>query len=319
MQSFSCYVIAAIFTIYVSPVAANSHVVHAGILDIPDFDAIVKTHFPARQDEYFNPYNPNQEEGVRIFGLPKFHKARGEAYHTEQDPEHTTVSKKLTRIGSVSKKLCDSNIGEVLEICPGASQPILRGQLASDRLRNVFATMDRDGSGDLSVDEITECFARIGLSKSGKEVESVMNMFDGDADARITFREFEECIRKVAARAAEEGLLETLQLHPGTWIKQLPDEVPNLEIGSMHYRVQWIGEEKMGGCWSSDANPLSGDRPKDFIESYQPKETLPEDKHVTTDVDGHVHVCSKKSAESSVGTHASAPTSVALRASTMLI
>lgn len=97
--------------------------------------------------------------------------AKGAAHHTNDDPENPSVKKKgLTRIGwhptffphnrlsnagtdsclganrSVSTKLYASNIGQVLEICPGASQPILRGQLATERLRTVFDALDTDGS-----------------------------------------------------------------------------------------------------------------------------------------------------------------------------
>lgn len=289
---------------------------HAGILEIPDFDRVLHCHFPGRQDEYYNPYNPNNEEKVKIFGLPKFHRAHGAAYHTDEDPEHASVAKRLTRVGSVSEKLYAGNIGQVLEICPGASQPILRGQLSGDRLRKVFAVMDTDGSGDLDLNEITECFHRLGLQKTEEEVVEMMRGMDGDADKRVTFREFESSLRRVAARAARDGLLDTLQLHPGTWITQLPDEIPNLDIPAMDYRSQWVGEEKMGGGWSSDSHPLSGDRPRDWKEGFKEQKEMPDGKHSCTDAEGNVNVVNRKTAQDMA---AGGPTSAMLRGSTMLI
>mmetsp|Transcript_33114 Transcript_33114/g.68339 ORF Transcript_33114/g.68339 Transcript_33114/m.68339 type:complete len:326 (-) Transcript_33114:13-990(-) len=272
-------------------------VLHAGILEIPDFDAIVRSHLPPSQDDYFNPYNPTgQRNGVHIFDLPKFHLAHGEAHHTSLDPEapQPKTKKGLTRIGSVSKKLYASNIGQVLEICPGSSQPILRGQLADDRLRKVFDSLDTDGSGDLGIDEIREAFIRLGMPKPEAQMTELFANMDVNGDKKVTFTEFHDAIRLVAAKAGQEGLLDVLQLHPGTWIKHMPDDIPNLEIEPRYYRSQWLGEDKLGGCWSSESNPLSGDRPKGTSELYSPKETIPEGKEVRKDADGNVHIVSKK-------------------------
>jgi len=49
-------------------------------------------------------------------------------------------------------------------------------------------------------------------------------------------------------------------LHPGTWFREEPAHVPNLELEPIGYSRQWLGEERMGGGWSSPANPLSGDK-----------------------------------------------------------
>mmetsp|Transcript_8545 Transcript_8545/g.20184 ORF Transcript_8545/g.20184 Transcript_8545/m.20184 type:complete len:336 (-) Transcript_8545:172-1179(-) len=278
---------------------------HAGTLVIPDFEAITMSHLPPSQEEYYNPYNPNNEEEHRIFGLPKFHKAKGAAHHTNDDPENPSVKKKgLTRIGSVSTKLYASNIGQVLEICPGASQPILRGQLATERLRTVFDALDTDGDGDLQLHDIRECFNRLNLNKSEEELEELFARMDVDRDQKITFHEFHSAIHMVSASAGEqEGLLETLQLHPGTWIRHLPDDIPNLEIEPRYYRSQWIGEDKLGGGWSSESSPLSGDRPKMISEMLsQDQNDIPQGKTVTKDADGNLHTVSKKTTDTKVDT-----------------
>lgn len=49
-------------------------------------------------------------------------------------------------------------------------------------------------------------------------------------------------------------------VHAGCWNVETPEAVPNLELPIMNYHAQWFGEEKMGGGWSSDEDPLSGDR-----------------------------------------------------------
>jgi len=50
---------------------------------------------------------------------------------------------------------------------------------------------------------------------------------------------------------------EEMMLHAGTWHVETPEHIPNLEIPDMGYKSQWFGEEKLGGGWSSPANPLS--------------------------------------------------------------
>eukprot|EP00291_Cryptomonas_curvata_P026378 CAMPEP_0172175146 /NCGR_PEP_ID=MMETSP1050-20130122/14055_1 /TAXON_ID=233186 /ORGANISM="Cryptomonas curvata, Strain CCAP979/52" /LENGTH=100 /DNA_ID=CAMNT_0012847195 /DNA_START=206 /DNA_END=505 /DNA_ORIENTATION=+ len=53
--------------------------------------------------------------------------------------------------------------------------------------------------------------------------------------------------------------LPALNVHAGTWLRHVPLEVPNLDIPPAGYTRQWIGEERMGGGWSSDSYPLSVD------------------------------------------------------------
>mmetsp|Transcript_23347 Transcript_23347/g.55632 ORF Transcript_23347/g.55632 Transcript_23347/m.55632 type:complete len:195 (+) Transcript_23347:154-738(+) len=111
----------------------------------------------------------------------------------------------------------------------------------------------------------------------------------------------------------EEG---KLSLHPGTWLKLEPDDIPNLELEPIGYSRQWLGEERMGGGWSSAANPLSVDK-KRFVEDLQKmangpavsragsRTTSPEPEGeegeismqthcIRTDSDGNVHVMPKK-------------------------
>ena len=52
----------------------------------------------------------------------------------------------------------------------------------------------------------------------------------------------------------------SLHCHAGNWINKHPDDIPNLELEPIGYSRRWLGEERMGGGWSSDMCPLSGDR-----------------------------------------------------------
>ena len=104
-------------------------------------------------------------------------------------------------------------------------------------------------------------------------------------------------------------------LHAGIWLVDLPDEIPNLELPSMNYRGKWIGEEKMGGGWSSDTNPLTdewrGMPMSDRMQQLQmqnPGKTIEEimvedgELQKFVDEDGQEHLVPKKSAAPDEGT-----------------
>jgi hypothetical protein len=48
--------------------------------------------------------------------------------------------------------------------------------------------------------------------------------------------------------------------HGGTWVVDEPAEIPNLELEPIGYSRQWLGEERMGGGWSSQSDPLSDEK-----------------------------------------------------------
>jgi len=90
-----------------------------------------------------------------------------------------------------------------------------------------------------------------------------------------------------------------LRLHAGSWLTEEPESFPNLELEPIGFSRKWIGEEKLGGGWSSKENPLSGDR--EFLIKKMKAATLDDQEkqdarglQVTTAQDGMVHVMPKK-------------------------
>lgn len=60
-----------------------------------------------------------------------------------------------------------------------------------------------------------------------------------------------------AYRHEMKALFSQEKKHAGSWLVEEPEIFPNLELEPIGYSRQWIGEEKLGGCWSSDTDPLS--------------------------------------------------------------
>mmetsp|Transcript_32539 Transcript_32539/g.77219 ORF Transcript_32539/g.77219 Transcript_32539/m.77219 type:complete len:185 (-) Transcript_32539:52-606(-) len=101
-----------------------------------------------------------------------------------------------------------------------------------------------------------------------------------------------------AYRHEMKALFSQEKKHAGSWLVEEPEIFPNLELEPIGYSRQWIGEEKLGGCWSSDTDPLS-DQKKRMIGKLRqtPDEKDAEDARshdVTTDADGMVHIMPKK-------------------------
>ncbi|EKX49325.1 hypothetical protein GUITHDRAFT_104853 [Guillardia theta CCMP2712] len=92
----------------------------------------------------------------------------------------------------------------------------------------------------------------------------------------------------------------SLHCHAGNWINKHPDDIPNLELEPIGYSRRWLGEERMGGGWSSDMCPLSGDRHAlcdklNKLSLQEPSEAdEDEDMVVRRDAEGNVHLMPRK-------------------------
>lgn len=51
---------------------------------------------------------------------------------------------------------------------------------------------DRDGSGSIDVDELTELVSHLGVDMSDNEISAAMNYMDADRSDRIEWGEFHE-------------------------------------------------------------------------------------------------------------------------------
>mmetsp|Transcript_9226 Transcript_9226/g.18410 ORF Transcript_9226/g.18410 Transcript_9226/m.18410 type:complete len:200 (-) Transcript_9226:215-814(-) len=115
----------------------------------------------------------------------------------------------------------------------------------------------------------------------------------------------------ISRTLSQEG--HQLQVHAGAWLNKEPDHIPNLELEPIGYSRQWLGEERMGGGWTSANNPLSVDKKlflADAMEKASGKMTrassrsgspVPADEEednkdfvVSKDADGNVHVMPRK-------------------------
>lgn len=86
--------------------------------------------------------------------------------------------------------------------------------------------------------------------------------------------------------------------HGGTWVVDEPAEIPNLELEPIGYSRQWLGEERMGGGWSSQSDPLSDEKKHMMVALRKDPEQIDEEVRKThsirTDEDGNVHIMPKK-------------------------
>jgi len=70
----------------------------------------------------------------------------------------------------------------------------------------------------------------------------------------------EKLIQADLAALANSKKKKPNNFHAGSWLVEEPKDFVNLELEPIGYSRKWLGEEKLGGSWSSKENPLSGDR-----------------------------------------------------------
>jgi len=215
----------------ISAVQGSSHAMHAGSMIVPEFDEVLKYHFPPPIDEFFDPYAEDGKERDMPSLFPRasdrhdFHKAAGSV------------------AGGVAGVL---------------------GNMAG--------------------------FAKLATTS----IAEILGDKHDNAAASPPLR-------------AQEDKVPTL--HCGIWHVETPDEIPNLEIPVMNYKSQWFGEEKMGGGWSAENEPLSDqlrhmpvsermhqlqlENPNTDLEDLM---VLEGELHKVVDGDGQEHVVPKKGA-----------------------
>ncbi|MEO0947225.1 MAG: EF-hand domain-containing protein [Cyanobacteria bacterium J06641_5] len=81
----------------------------------------------------------------------------------------------------------------------------------SSSLQSVFAQLDRDRSGDISLDEMTDFFDGLGVEYSDEQVQEMLTWADTSGDRRICYDEFREVFKylqdeNVAADSAPTAL-----------------------------------------------------------------------------------------------------------------
>lgn len=223
----------------VSAGAAVGASVHAGSMVVPDFDEVIKFHFPPPMTEFFDPY---AKDGVNRVVPQLFPRAEdGHDFHKSGNALGGGAPGVLGNLGGLAK-LATNSISEILGSREKGKQP---------------ASADKEPS--------------------------------------------------TSAWAQEQAKI--MMLHAGTWLVEAPEEIPNLELPSMNYRGKWIGEEKMGGGWSSVTNPLTDEwRGAPMSERMQKlqmqnpgktmEEIMVEDGELQkfVDEDGQEHLVPKKSA-----------------------
>jgi hypothetical protein len=74
--------------------------------------------------------------------------------------------------------------------------------LETKEFYDLFAQLDRDGSGVLEIKEINEALGNLGIKASESRVEEVLSQFDKNSDGAMSFEEFQR-IRKSSKDAAE--------------------------------------------------------------------------------------------------------------------
>uniref|UniRef100_A0A7S1MYL1 Uncharacterized protein n=2 Tax=Hemiselmis andersenii TaxID=464988 RepID=A0A7S1MYL1_HEMAN len=108
-----------------------------------------------------------------------------------------------------------------------------------------------------------------------------------------------EKLIKADLKHLADGQEANARFHAGSWLNEEPTHLPNFELEPIGYSRKWLGEEKLGGGWSSDDNPLSGDR--EFL--IKKMKTMAMDDHekeearglvMRTAQDGGVYVMPKK-------------------------
>lgn len=225
-----------------SAVQGASVSMHAGSMIVPEFDEVIKYHFPPPSDEFFDPYAKDGKERDMPSLFPRssdrhdFHKAAG----------------------SVAG-------GAGRSYSPGA----VLGNMA--------------GLAKLATTSIAEILG---------------NKHENAATAAAP-----------ALRETDSFSLTTNMLHCGTWHIETPEDIPNLEIPTMHYKSQWFGEEKMGGGWSAQNDPLTDEwrgapvsERMHQLQKENPDKNLEElmvqegELHKVVDEDGQQHVIPTKGA-----------------------
>lgn len=81
------------------------------------------------------------------------------------------------------------NAWAVKAMCKSAIRDAAAVQDMEDQLIRLFEDWDRDGNGQLTMDEMSEVFATIGLEMSAKEIEFVFKNMDRDSSGGIAYRE----------------------------------------------------------------------------------------------------------------------------------
>lgn len=89
-------------------------------------------------------------------------------------------------------------------------------------LREIFDSLDVDGSGGLDSDEVRTMAARMGMELSEKEFKRALQALDPDEDGNVTFEEFVKWWETAPAAAEDMGMVAKLRERNSSSI-QYPD------------------------------------------------------------------------------------------------
>lgn len=66
---------------------------------------------------------------------------------------------------------------------------------SDEELRQVFRYFDEDGSGEISVSELRNVFAKLGKAHSEAEIRCMIREIDKDGSDQISFEEFVQLLK----------------------------------------------------------------------------------------------------------------------------
>ena len=101
------------------------------------------------------------------------------------------------------------------------------------RLDTVFSSLDQDGSGEISFDELRTAFNQLGYPATPREVKAVLAHVDTDSDGLVSFDEFVNYFSSLPSpdmRSIVEQWASGLSLDVGTDLSPPPIPPPSVSI-----------------------------------------------------------------------------------------
>eukprot|EP01043_Picozoa_sp_COSAG02_P063810 COSAG02_NODE_9147_length_2312_cov_3.600581_1_plen_565_part_10 len=108
-----------------------------------------------------------------------------------------------------------------------------------DRLEREWSMMDRDGSGELSLDEVTDLWKKLGKNVSKEKALKEFKKLDKDGSGELSLDEFLPWYKKQRAKA--KARIEEIKHIEALWKQADVDRSGTLDEGELRKVLEWLG------------------------------------------------------------------------------
>ena len=126
---------------------------------------------------------------------------------SERTVESTSAS---TAAATTTAATTAEEVSEAPETEPSSEEDVERDD---EKYRKTFSVFDKDGSGSISIEELTEVMKTSGADLTNDEISEMMKEADSDGNGEVDFEEFVKMMKAKDAAELNEGEKQLLEKH----------------------------------------------------------------------------------------------------------